>query len=412
LYGIALFTDMFRTRNAPASWYRVTLPRPHFPEEILMPRRSERLTTIRSRAMLAASVTLVALAACASTPSAGALDQPAPAGASGGLLPAAPHTLSEQQRTAIRDSLQAVINRAVADSAFPGAYAVIGNSRGIIAEYGAGKLDAADPTRPDSRTVWDMASMSKLMATTSAMIQLVGSKRVALDSPVVYYLPSWKAEGTSRITVRQLLTHSSGLPAGRPLYKEADTDTAARTIVYNTALASPPGTKYVYSDLGFILLGRLVQQVTGQPLDRYVQQNIFGPLKMADTRYLPPASWMKRIAPTEIDPWRGRHIRGEVHDENASRLGGVAGHAGIFSSAHDVARFAEAYLSGGDSGREACVRQRDAQSVHRRAGQGALSSRTGLGNGQRHQLGRQAPVATVIRSYGFHRHLSVDGPDP
>ncbi|MEO7999640.1 MAG: serine hydrolase domain-containing protein [Gemmatimonadaceae bacterium] len=268
-------------------------------------------------------------------------------GARGGLLPAATHAPSATQKASIRDSVQAVLLRAVADSAFPGAYAVVGTSHGIIAEFGAGKLDADDATRPNNRTVWDMASMSKLMSTTSAMIQLVGSKRVSIDSPVVYYLPSWKAAGTERITVKHLLTHSSGLPAGRPLYKEADTDTAARTLVYATGPVTTPGTKYVYSDLGFILLGRLVQQVTGQPLDQYVEQHVFGPLKMTDTRYLPPASWLPRIAPTEIDPWRGRHIRGEVHDENASRLGGVAGHAGLFSSARDVARFAQMYLQGG-----------------------------------------------------------------
>ena len=264
-----------------------------------------------------------------------------------GLLPAHAQGVGQPQRAAIGDSLRAVLTRAVTDSAFPGAYAVIGSSTEIFAEFGAGKLDADDPTRPDARTVWDMASMSKLVSTTSAMIQLVASKRVVIDSPVVFYLPSWRAAGTSRITVRQLLTHSSGLPAGRPLYKEADTDTAARTLVYATGPVLQPGSKYVYSDLGFILLGRLVQQVTGMPLDQYVEKNVFGPLKMTDTRYLPPASWLPRIAPTEIDPWRGRHIRGEVHDENASRLGGVAGHAGLFSSARDISRFAQMYLSGG-----------------------------------------------------------------
>lgn len=262
-------------------------------------------------------------------------------------LPALPHSRNAAQQKAVSDSVQAVITRAVRDSAFPGAYAIVGTSKAILAEYGAGQLDAADPTRPTNRTVWDVASMSKLMATTSAMVQLVGSGRVVVDSPVVYYLPSWKATGAERITVRQLLSHNSGLPAGRPLYKEADTDTAARMIVYGTSPVATPGTKYVYSDLGFILLGRLVQQVTGQQIDQYVQKNVFGPLGMTDTRYLPPADWIPRIAPTEIDPWRGRHIRGEVHDENASRLGGVAGHAGLFSSARDVARFAQTYLQGG-----------------------------------------------------------------
>ena len=194
------------------------------------------------------------------------------------------------QRANLRDSLEAVLRRAVADSAFPGAYAVVGNSHQVLAEFGAGKLDAADPTVPDNRTVWDMASMSKLVSTTSAIIQLVASHRVVLDSPVVRYLPSWNAARTAHITVRQLLTHSSGLPAGRPLYKEADTDTAALAIVYATGPINPPGAKYVYSDLGFILLGRLVQQVTGQPLDVYTEQHVFGPLGMSDTRYRPPAS--------------------------------------------------------------------------------------------------------------------------
>ena len=189
--------------------------------------------------------------------------------------------------------------------------------------------------------------MSKLVGTTSAMLQLVAAHRVAIDSPVVKYLPSWKAPGVDQITVRQLLTHSSGLPAGRPLYKEADTDTAALSLVYATGPVITPGTKFVYSDLGFILLGRLVQTITGKKLDDYVAENLTTPLGLTDTRYLPPANWISRIAPTEIDPWRGRHIRGEVHDENASRLGGVAGHAGLFSSARDMSRFAELYLSGG-----------------------------------------------------------------
>ncbi|MBC8087925.1 MAG: beta-lactamase family protein [Phycisphaerae bacterium] len=302
------------------------------------------MTSVRpeSRFAIGAFAALVMLASCAAR-AARVPDSSAPRA----TLAVSPRNWTAAQRKAVNDSVQAVITRAVADGAFPGAYAVVGTSTVVLAEYGAGKLDAADPTKPNSRTVWDMASMSKLMATTSAMVQLVGSQRVALDSPVVYYLPSWTASGAARITVRQLLSHNSGLPAGRPLYKETDTDTAARTLVYATSPITPPGSKYVYSDLGFILLGRLVQQVTATPLDQYVEKNVFGPLGMTDTRYLPPADWLSRIAPTEIDPWRGRHVRGEVHDENAVRLGGVAGHAGVFSSGRDVARFAQMYLSGG-----------------------------------------------------------------
>lgn len=298
-----------------------------------------------SRFAMGVVAALVMLASCGAR-AARLPDSPAP----GAPLPVSRHNWSPAQEKAVKDSVQAVLMRAVAEGAFPGAYAVVGTSRTILAEFGAGILDAADPTKPNNRTVWDMASMSKLMATTSAMVQLIGSQRVVIDSPVVYYLPSWKASGAERVTVRQLLSHNSGLPAGRPLYKETDTDTAARALVYATSPINPPGTKYVYSDLGFILLGRLVQQVTGTALDQYVEKNVFGPLGMTDTRYLPPADWIPRIAPTEIDPWRGRHVRGEVHDENAVRLGGVAGHAGVFSSGRDVARFAQMYLSGGTLG--------------------------------------------------------------
>ena len=263
------------------------------------------------------------------------------------LLPAQPKVFSALQRSAINDSVQAVLQRAVADGAFPGAFAVVGTSSGVLAQFGAGRLDADDDTRPSDYTVWDLASMSKLVGTTSALLQLVAAKRVVIDSPVVSYLPSWQGAGVQRITVRQLLTHSAGLVADLPLYKEAESDTAALLMIYGATPTTPPGTHYLYSDVGFILLGRMIQSITGQPLDQYLAENVFVPLGMSDTRYLPPASWLPRIAPTEIDPWRGRHIRGEVHDENASKLGGIAGHAGLFSSARDLSKFAQLYLSGG-----------------------------------------------------------------
>ena len=261
------------------------------------------------------------------------------------LAPRAP--VSSATAAAVLDSVRRVLDRGVADGAFPGAYAVVGTRHGIIAEYGAGQLDRNDPVRPTSRTVWDLASLTKVIGTTSAMLQLVGSGRVALDTPVVRYLPEWKAAGAERVTVRHLLTHSGGLPAWRALYKEAaDRDEALRQ-VFATAPDTLPGVRMVYSDLGFILLGTLVERVTGESLDAYDVRHVFKPLGMRDTRYLPPGSWRARTAPTEIDPWRNRHLRGEVHDENASMLGGVSGHAGLFSTAHDLARFARMYLNGG-----------------------------------------------------------------
>lgn len=265
----------------------------------------------------------------------------------GGVTTSPGPALPASVARAVRDSVRAVLDRAIADQAFPGAYAVVGTTDGVIAEYGAGRLDSADATRPSARTVWDLASLTKVIGTTSAVLQLVGSGRVALDSPVVRYLPQWTAPGVGRITVRHLLTHSSGLPAWRALYKESATPEEAATQLFATAPDTVPGVRFLYSDLGFILLGKLVEQVSGEPLARYDSVHLFAPLGMTDTRYLPPPSWRSRVAPTEQDSWRGRKLRGEVHDENASRLGGVSGHAGLFSSARDLTRFARLYLQFG-----------------------------------------------------------------
>jgi CubicO group peptidase (beta-lactamase class C family) len=179
------------------------------------------------------------------------------------------------------------------------------------------------------------------------MLRLVGSGRVALDTPVVRYLPEWQVPGAGRVTVRHLLSHNAGLPAWRALYKEAATPEEAMALVLATPLDTVPGVRFVYSDLGFILLGRLVERVSGEPLVSYSPTHVFAPVGMRDTRFLPPASWKGRTAPTEQDPWRQRKVRGEVHDENGARLGGVAGHAGLFSTAHDLSRFARLYLNGG-----------------------------------------------------------------
>jgi CubicO group peptidase (beta-lactamase class C family) len=255
-------------------------------------------------------------------------------------------------RAAVADSMRRVLDAALADSAFPGAFAVVGNRHGVIAEYAVGHLDwpGATPgagTPPDERTLWDLASLTKVVATTSAIAQLVGEKRVALDAPVQRYLPNWTGPGKERVMVRHLLTHSGGLPAWRPLYKEAGTPAAALRLVYATELDTVPGARYLYSDLGAILLAQVVERVSGEPIDRYLERHLFAPLAMRDTRYRPAPADLARVAPTEYDPWRQRKLRGEVHDENAFALGRVAGHAGLFSTAHDLARFARMYLNGG-----------------------------------------------------------------
>lgn len=248
---------------------------------------------------------------------------------------------------AIRDAMRATLDRAVADSAFPGAFVMVGTHDRILARYGAGHLDWSPSPVPNDSTIWDMASLTKVIALTSSIMQLVEQHRVSLDAPVQRYLPRWTGPNKERVTVRDLLTHSSGLPAWRPLYKEATDAASALALAYATPLDTLPGVRMVYSDLGGILLGEIVRAVSGEPIDQYFATHVAVPLGLHETMFLPDSSLLPRIAPTEIDPWRQRHLRGEVHDENAFMLGGVSGHAGLFSSARDLARIAQLYLNHG-----------------------------------------------------------------
>ena len=248
----------------------------------------------------------------------------------------------------VHDSVARVLDRAIADSAFPGAISVVGTRDGTLTSYAVGRIDwHADAPVPDERTLWDLASLTKVVGMTTAMMQLVEQDRVDLDAPVARYVPAFTGDGKERVTIRHLLTHSSGLPAWRPLYKEATTPDTALAILLATPLDTVPGARMVYSDLGAILLGKVVERVSGEPLDTYVARHITQPLGMTSTMYRPPASLRERVAPTEYDPWRQRHVRGEVHDENAYMLGGVSGHAGLFSTAADLSRFARMLLGGG-----------------------------------------------------------------
>lgn len=262
--------------------------------------------------------------------------------------PAVAPARASARASALADSVRSALETALRDSAFPGAYAVVGTSTGVLVERGVGRIDwAAGAPVPDARTLWDMASLTKVVALTSSMMQLVETGRVSLDAPVQRYLPDWNGAGKERVTIRHLLTHSAGLPAWRPVYKEATDADGAMRLVYDTPLDTAPGVRMVYSDLGAILLGEIVRRVSGQRVDAYAAEHVFAPLGMNDTKFLPPSADRPRIAPTEVDPWRQRHLRGEVHDENAFALGGVSAHAGLFSTAADLTRFARAYLNGG-----------------------------------------------------------------
>jgi CubicO group peptidase (beta-lactamase class C family) len=189
--------------------------------------------------------------------------------------------------------------------------------------------------------VYDLASLTKVIGLTTAVMLLAAEGKIDLNRPVADYVPRFRGPDKDRVLVRHLLTHSSGLPAWRPLHLETATRDEAVDSVLAARLENQPGEAYRYSDLGAITLGLAVERIAGRSLDVILQERVFGPLGMDRTRYLPPQHWLDRIAPTEDDPWRGRVVRGEVHDENAVRLGGVSAHAGLFSIAPDLARFAQ-----------------------------------------------------------------------
>ena len=282
------------------------------------------------RASLSASLLLVSLSACASFGTGRA------------------ERIEQRMQRAIQDSVSQVVRRALADSAFPGAYAVVGSHDRVYFSGGFGVIDwQAGSPQPDDHTLWDMASLTKVIGMTTAMMQLVARGAVDLDAPVSRYLPRFTGPGKDAVTVRHLLTHSSGLPPWRPLYKEAETPLEAVAAVYATELDTVPGARMAYSDLGAILLGQIVEQVNGWPLDQYLALRVFGPLGMMETGFTPRMTVSWRTAPTEYDPWRQRHVRAEVHDENAFRLGGVSAHAGLFSSGHDLTIFSQMLLGGG-----------------------------------------------------------------
>ncbi|HEX6434459.1 MAG TPA: serine hydrolase domain-containing protein, partial [Gemmatimonadales bacterium] len=248
------------------------------------------------------------------------------------------------------------LDSAVAAGAAPGA--VLGISHlGERFMHGTGQLGADEPERPGPTTVYDLASLTKVVGLMPVVMLAVQSGKLELDAPVQRYVPAFVGEGKEAVTVRMLLAHASGLPAWRPLYREAATRDAAFALADTTPLVSPPGTADLYSDLGIIVLTQALETVYGQRLDSILTRLVLSPLGMTSTAYLPPTSWRERIAPTELDPWRGRVLRGEVHDENAAVLGGVSGHAGLFSSADDLLTFAEWMLERMEGLREFTRRQ-------------------------------------------------------
>ena len=245
-----------------------------------------------------------------------------------------------------------LLDRAVADGAFPGGVLAVGY-RGELTLHAFGKqtYEAKAPTvRPD--TIYDVASLTKPVVTATLVAMLVAAGRLDLDAPVGMYLPEWPAEPQPewrrKVTLRHLLTHTSGLPAHKDYFLTTKGKRAMLAKIFAEPLGYEPETKSEYSDLGFILLGEIVERAAGKPLDALARERIFAPLGMKDSMFNPPKSLRPRIAPTENDTaFRKRLVQGEVHDENAWAMGGVAGHSGLFSTAADLAAFCETLLNGG-----------------------------------------------------------------
>lgn len=245
-------------------------------------------------------------------------------------------------------TLSTLINEQIGKRAFPGASLAVGHRGRLVFEKAYGKLDyTAKAPAVTNETIYDLASLTKVISATTLAMQLYERGQLKLEHPVSRYFPAFVGELREKITIRHLLTHTSGLPAHLPLYKDLQGKPAFVEKILQVPLESAPGTKAVYSDLGLILLGDIIEKLAAQPLDRLAAARIFQPLGMTHTFFNPKPRWKKVIAPTENDPWRGRLLRGEVHDENAYAMGGVSAHAGLFGNSGDLATFCQMLLNGG-----------------------------------------------------------------
>ena len=244
-------------------------------------------------------------------------------------------------------SVDAVIAQALHDGNIPGAVLLVGHNGQVIYRKAYGNR-ALEPRREPMtlETIFDLASLTKVVATTTAVMKLVEQGKIRLNDPVAKYLPEFGQNGKEDITVRQLLTHYSGLEPDLDLKTIWEGKETAYRMAFGEAPEAPPGSRFSYSDVNFIVLGALVERVSGETLDKYCERRIFAPLKMMHTRFTPPAALRPKIAPTQYD--ENEHmLRGVVHDPTARRMGGVAGHAGLFSTADDLAKFSQALLNGG-----------------------------------------------------------------
>ena len=300
------------------------------------------------------------------------------------IASATPSPAASAEKPVVRVSslnvVDSIVTEAIHDKQIPGAVVLIGHNGQVVYRKAFGSR-ALEPRREPMTvdTIFDLASLTKVVATTTSVMQLVERGRVRLNDPVMKYLPQFAQNGKDDITVRQLLTHYSGLAPDLDLKTTWEGKETGYKMAFAEKPEMPPGAGFLYSDINFIVLGALIEQVSGESLDHYAAAHVFGPLKMTHTRYLPPGAWRPKIAPTQYnDP--NLMLRGEVHDPTAFRIGGVAGNAGLFSTADDLAKFAAALLGGG----------------------GVLSALTV----EKMTTPEQPPTATAVRGFGW----DIDSP--
>lgn len=274
--------------------------------------------------------------------------------------------------------LDSVANYWVADSAFPGAELVVVRNGLVVIDKTYGTYDYSPLSRRvEPNTMYDLASLTKVTATTQAAMKLYGEGKLDLDAPVASYIPQFAQNGKANVTIRNLMVHDSGLPPDPPehlwhtsVIPQTQLDTLLRhpryfvepdsfganyqaahdamwDSLYATPLVYPTGTKMVYSDINFLILGKVIEKITGMSLSEYVEKNFYQPLGMMHTMFTPPLSLKEMCAPTEYDSVAHEYLQGVVHDENSRSLGGAVGHAGLFSTASDLARLMQMMLNGG-----------------------------------------------------------------
>ena len=295
-----------------------------------------------------------------------------------------------------------VVESAIQEKAFPGATLAVGY-RGKVSLHAFGKL-TYDAKSPDVavNTMYDIASLTKVVATTTLVAKLAEGDfpvPIDLDAQIERYLPEWasgpQAEWRHRVTIRHLLTHTSGLPPFKEYWRTSKSKQDTLTKIFAEPLDYEPGTKEVYSDLGIILMAEIIERLTGKPLDVLAREFIFAPLAMPNSMYNPPRKLWSTVAPTEIDnQYRHHLIQGEVHDENAASIGGVSGHAGVFSTAPDLATFCQMLLNGGVYAH---------QRILRRATIAEFTSPQQLSSGTR-TLGWAAPAEGGSSGHFFSPH--------